>query len=202
MAKAGYVCSLKVTGEPITLLDEAASTSDDQTYTITDALKRVLDPDADITVEDGGVTVTSGYTINRLKGTVTFDTVSAGRVITLSGKYLPVMEVAEASEFSYSLEADNQTKPTFNNMWQKRIQGLLDFSAELTQWYVTNFTVFNDALQDGRILLVEFSIDGEVDIRAWALPASDEVSASVDGVVEESLELEGTQDKEGRTVAI
>lgn len=201
MATAGRKAKVRVSGSPLTLTDQATSTSDDLTFTITAPTKRVLAPEADITVEVDGVAADpANYDLNRLQGKVTFDSAQTGAAVTITGKYLPLSNAAEAYEFSYTLEADNQTAPVFQSDWQRRIQAKIDFTASLSQYYADK--TFIQKLIDGNIVIVEFYINGNLDIKAWSILSSGEPSASADGLVEEAIEFEGTTDKEERAVSI
>jgi hypothetical protein len=200
MAYAGRKCKVRVTGSPLTLTDEATTTSDSLTFQITDENKRILAPDSEITVKDNGVAVTSGYTINRLDGSVKFDATKTGPV-TISGSYLPALDVAEAYEFSYSIEADNLDATRFQDEYVRRKQGQIDFSSELSAWHDVNVDVFTDALLNNKIMVLEFYVNNSLDLRAWVLTASDEIESAADSLVEEGIEFEGTTDKEGRAVA-
>ena len=203
MVYAGHKCKVRVSGSPLTLTDEATSTADDLTFQITDAAKRVLDPTADITVNVDGVAADpSTYKLNRLDGSVTFKTAQTGATVTISGQYLPLSDVAEAHEFSYALEANNEDVSTFQSDYVKKEQTTKDFTAELAAWHDVNVDVFVEAIRGGRIMVLEFYVNGVLDIRAWCLAASDEIESSADGLVEESIEFEGTTDKEERMIHI
>lgn len=47
---------------------------------------RYWDEDETLTIEDGGVPVASGFTVNYLRGSVTFDSAMSGHIITATGK--------------------------------------------------------------------------------------------------------------------
>ncbi len=208
MAYAGHKCKVKISGSALTLTDAATSTTDDITFQITDAARRVLDPKADITVEvdpeaDGTFVVAdpSTYTLNRLNGSVTFDTAQTGANVIISGYYLPLLDVAEAYEFTYSLEGNNEAANRFQSEWQRREQTLKDITAELAAWHDVNVDVFYDALNTGNLMVLEFYVNDVLDLRAWCISASDEIASAADGLIEESLEFEGSTDKEGRVVS-
>jgi len=206
MATPGRKSLVKVAGSPLTMTNEAMTTSDNMTYQISDPAKRVWDPKAPITVEvstDGETwsEVTSGYKLNRLAGMVIFNTAQAPETqVRVSGQYLSVSTLGETYEYTYTIEADNQEATAFGDNWVKRKQGLLDVTAELSKFHV-DLALF-DALDADKTLVVEFYYDSsKTPLRAWMKLASDEVSSAVDGLVEESLEFEGTQDADGRVIA-
>ncbi|WP_018130715.1 hypothetical protein [Effusibacillus pohliae] len=209
MAIAGRKALIKVSGAPVAFVNAPTTPNADSTgFQITDPNMRILDPQAAIQVErstDGGANWTvvpvAEYKLNRLTGTVEFAAAQTGAQVRVSGSYLPLTTAGEAYEFKYTMEADNQDATTFQSDYVKRTQGLKDVSASLSQWYVDR--TFVDKLTDGRPVLLEFYVDAAlgVDLRMWATPSSDEVSASADGLVEEALEFDGTTDADGRMVA-
>ena len=197
---AGKKAKVMQTGSALTFTDEATTTSDNITYTISSATKNIWDRTYTITVKDGGSPTAESYTINRLKGTITFSG-SGTRTITVSGKYLPTTEIANAREVSYTIEADNQDITVFGQSYINRLQGLLDFTGSLSNLYT------DDSLQDTLIAGVPYVLEiynnrsSNYDLRAWVIFASIEQSGSADGVVEESVEFEGTNDDDERCVA-
>jgi len=58
--------------------------------------KNIWSYDSTIVVYDDGVETTEEYRVSRLTGSVTFDSVDAGRVITVSGEYTVPTTVATA----------------------------------------------------------------------------------------------------------
>lgn len=213
MAYNGYKAAIKTSGTPVTLTAAAttkltgAGITVNTQYQITNAAQRILAPFEPVTVLVGGSAVSATlYTLDRLQGKVIFYAArDAGDVITITGKYLPMSMIAEAYEFTYTLEGSNEAKPTFASSWEKRWQASKDFSAELSEWYDTSFNTFKSALDTGNIMVLEFIPDnglGTVDLRAWVLVGSQEVSGSAGGLLEEAIEFNGTTDNEGRTVSV
>jgi len=195
-----------VSGTAVTFTDEATTTSDNKTYQITDTTKRVWDPAATITVEKStdGITwtpVTSGYTLDRLFGKVIFDTAqAAGTLIRVDGKYLPMADVVEAYQFTFTASRANLDRTRFQHTDIERAPGLRDATGSVGIWH-TSTKEFWDDLSQGKQIVIEVQVDNQVTARAWARPSTDETSAAVDGVVEESFEWEGTQDQDGRMVS-
>lgn len=212
MAIAGRKSLVKLAGTPISMASPEPTTElqEGLQYQITDPTKRILAPFGAVTVyvdTDGGgagtptVANPSAYTLNRLTGTVTFNSALAtDATVTIQGEYLAPSTVAESYEYTWTIEADNQDASAFQDSFVKRKQGLLDVSAELSRWYVDE--AFFDLLDQDKTFVVEFYADGSATtLRAWMKIASNEVSSSVDGLVEESLELEGTPDADRRVIS-
>ncbi|WLD92643.1 hypothetical protein [Alkalihalobacillus sp. AL-G] len=206
MATAGYRAQVNVSGSPVAFTNESTTANMTNTiYQINDPQKRVLAREAAITVEESSDGVTwqvvdpTVYTLNRLNGSVEFPNGTTAQV-RLSGEYLPMSKAAEAHEYTYTLEADNQDVPLFGSPNNRRSQGLRDVTGSLTNWYETN-SIFQNAIMNNQTFVIDFYSDtakAEPDLRVWALISSDEASAEVDGMVEEDVEFEGTTDMEGR----
>lgn len=213
MAVAGYKAQVNVSGSPISFTDEPTTPNADYTaYQINDSTKRVWDSQADITVEqstDGGTTWNAvdptTYTLNRLTGTVLFDsTLASGDKVRVSGQSLPMSKAAEAYEYKYKIEAYNQDQHEFGQVYTKKVQGLKDVSGSITRWYQTN-SFFYDALNNGDVVVLEFYSDSSADVpdlKSWAVLSGDKPSVKVDGLVEEEIDFEGTQDRDGKVVAL
>lgn len=204
MAIAGKKALIKVTGSSIAMTDEATSTTDDQTYQIDDTTKRVWCRTCTITVEEDGSPTGENYTINRLTGTITFATVDVGRgTITVTGEYLPLSNAAESYEYSYALEATNLDSTTFGNEFMARTQGLIDITGSISEFREVTSIFLDDLLSGNPIVLEIYSDSSNVpDLKVWALLMTDETSATVDALVEESLDWEGTHDSDSRVVSV
>lgn len=201
MAIPGYKCLVKVSGDPLTLTDEPTTASVDFiTYQITDTSKRVLHPTGAITVKVNAIEVTSGYTLNRLFGKVIFDSALLETdTVTVSGQYLPLSIAAEAYELSYSIQATNADATRFQDTWTKRKQTNLDASGSFQQWYLT--ADMAEALMAGNPIVVEYQVNNQIDLRAWALLTSTEPSAQAKEIQTENIQWEGTADANGRVIS-
>jgi len=71
MALQGYNALVKTQSSAIAFTDEATTTSDNKTYQITNATKRIFDYETELIVKDDASVVT-GYSFNKITGTVTF----------------------------------------------------------------------------------------------------------------------------------
>lgn len=104
--------------------------------------------------------------------------------------------VNDLNEASMSMEGDNQDISTIGAAYIKRIQGLKDASYELSGFYSTltadNQIKIRDAWLNDTALHVQFLPDGTTGFKQEVKVASFEVSGAADGVVEVSIELEGT----------
>lgn len=192
---AGKKALVKVSGDPLVLTDEATTSTDDQNYQITNADKRILPLNATITVEEDGVTTAESYTLNRLSGTVTFNSIDAARgVVTVSGQYLPLSIAAECHEWSFTINGENIDVTRFQDDWNRRKQGLKSGEGSLSRWWDTD-TYFADALIAGDPVVIELYAQDDLNPdRVFAMLNSDEMSAAVDGAVDDSVSFESTDE--------
>lgn len=144
--------------------------------------------------------LSSGYVLNRLAGTITYAG-AATRVLYVTGNYLPLSEIGGAKEISIGLTADNQDTTIFGKTFICREQGLKDISVSLSGFYLTGGNLA--FLTGDKNVLIEFYIDrtSTWHIRLWSRMSSDEISGAVDGVVEESIDLEGDTDLDLNAIA-
>lgn len=108
----------------------------------------------------------------------------------------PFSDVQDLNDASMSLEGDNQDISTFSSDYVKRLQGLKDATYSLSGFYKGDDTNGQVAIRSALIndtgLFVQFLPDGTTGFKQEVKVASFEVSAAADGVVEVSIELEGT----------
>jgi len=184
--RAGYDCAIKISGTETSMTGEATTTADTISYQITNTVKQVLDRDTAPTVLDGGSATAEDYTVNYLNGTITFGGADT-RVITITGKYLPMTTAAYAHTMSDSRVCNLLDVPKFQETHIDRVAGMKSASGTLSQWDVTDET-YKDALEAGNPIVIEIlskSTDGPD--RFWALLDSDELQAAVDGMQDEVI---------------
>jgi hypothetical protein len=192
LAYAGRKALIKVGGNPVSMLDEpTTNTVTNLEYQITNTSKRIIDMNSSITVEVGGVAVSSGYTVNTLTGTVIFDT-AAVRTVTVTGYYIPMSTAAECKEWSNTINGEMVDTTAFQADWNSRIQGLKMAEGSLSRWLTVD-TYFFDALVSGKPVVIElFAQDTLNPDRMWAIINSTEMSAVIDGANEEAVSFEST----------
>jgi len=198
---AGKKAKINIYGDSIAFVDESTSSSDDIIYSIDDSNKNVWSKNGNIVVKDGGVVVSGGYSLDRLSGKVIFDSADS-RVITISGDYLSLGVLGCAYEYDYSIDGDNQESTCFDSEYIGREQGLLDLSVSISKFYDINHFLIDELVSDSDFVIELFS-DGssDFDIRCWCKLSSNNPSASVDGLVEESIDFEGCSDVDGRVIS-
>lgn len=116
------------------------------------------------------------------------------KVGTLTGG--PFNDVLDLNDASMSIEGDNQDVSAFGSDFIKRLQGLKDASYSLSGFYkpddTTGQAIIRSSLINDTPLFVQFLPDGTTGFKQEVKVSSFEVSAGVDGTVEVSIELEGT----------
>lgn len=205
MAYAGNKAMVKVSGAPVAFTDEATTANTARTiYQITDTTKQVWDKTAAITVErstDAGATwttldpVADGYVLNRLNGSVVFvNARQTGTLIRVSGQYLPMSVAAECKEWKGTISADPIDVTPFQSDWVVKVPGLLSGEGSLSRWWNID-TYFADSLLAGKPVVIELYGQDNLDPdKIWAILTSDEMSAAVDGAVEDSVSFESTDE--------
>ena len=188
--KAGHSVVIKISGTATAFTTEATSTSDNQTYQITNTVKRVWDRDTTPTVYDDAVETVESYTVNYLNGTITFASVDAERVITVTGNYLPMTTAAYAHDYSRTKNCTLNDITAFGDSYVQRQAGMKSASGTLSQFNVVD-TTFVDALVAGDPIVIEDEDDtGSEPNRFWALLSSAGVTAAVNGVQDQPVSWE------------
>jgi len=114
---AGYVVSLKKGGTPIVMTAEACSLVSGKTYQITAPAKRIIDTNTAVQVFGNAIAIANANILNIdwLNGTVTFQAAYTPTApITITGKYVPTTEIANAKTFSLSMTAAANDKTTID----------------------------------------------------------------------------------------
>lgn len=203
MAYAGKNAFVTISSTAVTLTAVATTSADGLVYQIasSSAQGEPFDPTAAITVAATSATLSStAYTLNRLNGSVIFAT-TAARTITVSGSYLPTSAVSGAHGYAYTIAASNQDVTTFQASYISRIQGLKDVSGSLEDFHSTP-AMAQILTSSSQPIAITFhaSSTASFDARAWGYLSGDDISASVDGVVDGSVSFEGTADADSRVV--
>jgi hypothetical protein len=180
---AGLETVIKISGAATTMTAEATTTSDNQSYQVSNAIKQVFDRDTPPTVNDDGSPTAEAYTVNYLNGTIAFDSVDAGRgPITVDGKYLPMTVAAYAHSMSDNETCSMLDKTPFGATRIKRKAGLLAKSGTLNQFNVTDSTYVTALLSGNPIVLEDRETSLSEPNRAWALLNSTQLAAAVSGM--------------------
>jgi hypothetical protein len=194
---------VKITGDPVAMTDQATLDIGGlhTTYRIAATTKRRLDPTATVTVEVNGGAAPA-HTVNRLAGEAVFDVaLDPADVVTITGSYLPVADLADAKEFTLTASATNADASTFQSGdYMVRRQTQLDVGISLGR-FANLDEEMTDRLLLGETVVVEVDFDGSGSSAfAWCVIDSDEHSGGAADLIEEGIELVGTPDADGRVI--
>lgn len=192
---AGYVAKILSGGTPTTFTTLAASLVSGKTYKITDTTKNVWDRNTAIAVFDNAVSHTADVaSIDYLNGTITFASgYTVTGPVTISGKYLPMTQVAKANSFTLTQTAatiDNSVFETAqaNGGYKTFEYGLRTVSLSLKGIYAASNGF--EALLASRVeMVIEINPDGNHKsvARGWFKPMSTSQSGNVGALEEQDL---------------
>jgi len=181
MIAEGKNAAVFVTGDPISITDEATTTTDNTTYQITNEAKRVLDAETPMVVKVNGIAGSTGFKVNLALGKVIFDNPrSPADVVTVSGAYLPKSMAVTAHEFSFGKAVDIADVPRFREDYKRKLVMQKYAYGTISQWDVTD-TFFTDALLSATPKYVVFDSgeDGAETKAALVFFEKDEIKAAV-----------------------
>jgi hypothetical protein len=193
----GYKAVLKKSGTATTLTTEATTNVSGKIYQITDAAKRVLDPDTAVVVADADGALDPGEieSIDYLFGKVTLDAAfTPNGSVTISGKYLPMAVIAQ-NRGSFGLEMSGQDLDATtreaaqsNGGWMVHQVGLIDISSTIERFDDIAGT-YEDILLAGDPVLLEFNLaNGALVCRGWFVLTGANADGEVSGQENEALE--------------
>lgn len=202
---AGRNAQVKLSGSGVGTTGEATTDvgGTHLVYQITNAAHQILDPTAAVTVKKNGTAVTSGFTVDRLYGRVTFASALLGTdVVTVDATYLPMAVVAACHDFDYTISGQTIDATTFDSAgWTEREQGLGDVQGTVGRFYQVD-NLFIDALQAGTSVVLELRESSAVaGARIRCLFSKSEVKGAVASLVDETLTFEGSADADGRAAS-
>ena len=174
------------------MADEATSTTDNKTYQITSASKRLLDLNTDITVEDDGISTSESYEISYLDGTVTFDIEDVTRVITITGAYLTPAIVATADSFSISVSGDALEITPFNeDGFRSFEQGLVSGTLNLSRFHASDDLLIDPILSGDTAIIEIYLTDTDI-FRCYGVYTSNGLASPVEALIKESVNFQIT----------
>lgn len=191
MALRGYKALVKAQSSAVAMTNEATTMSGSNTiYTITNTAKRLIDLETPVVVNVGGSPVTSGFVIDRLNGRVIFDS-SATRTVTITGAYVLTTTITEAKGFAFNATRDALDITRFQQAYREFESGLLSGTASLTLNYLTD-SVFYGLLTNGQRKIVEYYPNDDITgpIRFYGLVTSNDITAPVEGIIEEAIQFQ------------
>ena len=193
MALRGYLAKVKAESSALAFTDEATTTSDNLTYIITDANKRVWAYNSTVVVKVDAVAVTTGFTLKPLTGEVVFDTSQVGSTITITGEYVTLTTLAEAKSFSFAGSSDALDQTKFEDTYRSFQAGLRTATAEIGEWYLVA-DIFYPLLVSGDVKVIEYYVDATNVIRFYAFVISNQINAPLEGLIDQAISLQVTTD--------
>ena len=205
MGTQSFDVYLKMSGSAVSMTDEACTENSGTEFQITTASKRLIDPATSITVEvDASPVASSTYTIDYLQGKITFDSSQTGSTVTISGKYLPVYTVGEATGGSLSTSRGEIAYSQINGRDSYVVKaGKQNVELELNKVRLSNVPLdgsggsedaIKDLIKDGTPVIAEVIIDSNSTCRAWGFLTGDEVTFDQDDeVTTSSLTFKGSR---------
>jgi len=196
MATAGKVGAVLVqtSDAPIAFLDEPMTANADRTrYTITDATKRYWNRYADFVVEVDGTPITSGYFIEYAGGVVVFEeALEVGEVVTVSGEYVQVEQLA--GFFNWSLSVNNKTIDVTayeSGEWEEFVLATKNFTVNAEKYWYVDKTFPTLVGQD--VVIVCYTNFGAPKTRfeGWATLGQVDINSPVNEIINERLSLTG-----------
>jgi predicted secreted protein len=119
-----------------------------------------------------------------------------GILVRVSTDDVSYNTVAGLNDASASIDGDNQDITAFTDTYISRLQGLKDVSYSLSGYFdsadTTGQLAIRSSLVGNTTLYIRFLYNGTNGYKQQVKVSSFEVSASVDGISEVSIELEGT----------
>jgi hypothetical protein len=214
MPVAGYNSTVKVTGTPTAMVGEATTDVGGlhTTYQVTNAIKRILDPDAAIVVKKNGVAQASTlYTLTYLFGTVTFlAPLLGGDVVTIDANYLPTLDVLEARTFNVVMHRDLADSTVFKSSPHKTKFALLkDANGSIGTLRALlddldpggGIVTLQALMANGTRKVLELGLGSSGYVwRGWVLFDSQDVSSAFDALVEGTLSWQATLDDNGLSI--
>lgn len=199
MATAGYETVLYIGGTATTMTNEATSevsAGPPQVFRITDATKRALDLATAVVIrDDGAVDVTSDFTIDFLSGTVT-SAAGGYASVTISGKFIPLLAVAEGRSAAVNPEATKLDAGVFGEAFMKSIQGKKVATGEITTLAPLEQDLdagggtrsWQDVFDGSTIVLIDVRTIPTNTTRAWAIVPGLTSKSEQAGLVEGSIQ--------------
>lgn len=172
-------------------VDEAMTNSGDNTvYYITNDVKRYWDKNTAVTVEVDTVAETD-IIIDYVGGRITFNTPLTGtEVVTVSGSYWTVAEVAGFYNWSLDVSADMEDSTTFaDNGWRVFTPTLKGFNVSAEAYWQNGD--FLDRLAEEVIVSLYTNEASDLRYEGYAYITSTSVETGAEGLVEESVEYTG-----------
>lgn len=199
-ALAGYKASAYVsTGVSTAMTNEAMTDVGGlhTTYSITNQAHRYIDPSVPVVVQtspDGSTwtTVTVGYTLQPVIGTVVFAVAVTGGTPScrlLSASWLTVSQAIQAKSIDVTPSQNIMDISTFaTGAWKVKLVGIGEATIKLSQWWVDNF--YLNALGTLMVVTAYSGANANQRLECYAYMKTDGIKLDIANPVEESIDFE------------
>lgn len=170
MAYAGNTCKIYASGTSTAFVDDVAAAVSGQTYQLS-AQDRCFDPSVAVTIkENGSATGDTGVYFDYMFGRVRFTTGYAETgPITVSGSYLPLLEIGTARAWELSVDTDLLDATVFGNTARNRAASMRDLSFSLEALEMgghdhdggAGSVRLHDILTNGAVKVFSFYVSGD-----------------------------------------
>lgn len=198
MATSARQSRVRFQGLPTAFAGAPLELVEGNTYRLTNPAYRLLDPaDGGTSVYDGSgaLVSTDNYLVDWLFGEVTFVEGLDPMVLplTMSGSYLPTVDIGEVREHSLSVSATVHDVTVYGEDAHLRLTGLGDVSGSFVSLLRDDETGglrTLDSLRGSAFVLELAYPDGSL-FRAWVRAESIETAGSTDGLIETTVNFVG-----------
>lgn len=179
----------------VTMTNEATTANVAKTvFTIDAATKRFVDPDTAVVVDypDNATPVTDYADIQYPGGIVTWASTPGNGSVFITGKYITVAQVGECQSWSLDIQNDYVDTTSFGDTAREMTPMMRSATAKIDGMYVDS-TLFAELISTnpriGFDLFLDATAGSEIRYTGFATLASTNISASVEGIVEQPVEL-------------
>jgi len=179
---------------PISFANEETVANDDFTrYMISNTVKRYWDKNSVVMVKVNDSAVSTGFSIEYCGGVVVFETaLDPLDEVTISGSYLIVSQHGGFFNWSAELEMETSDVTTFQSAgWKENLPTIKGFSVSAESYWGDE--EFFSRL--GEKVIIALYVDSGPSKRryeGWGLISSDKIDTSVEDVIDENIEFQGT----------
>ena len=173
--------------------DEATTANVAKTvFTITDEAKRYIDPDTAVVVKYNGSAVTNYASVQKPGGIVTWALTPGNAAVTLSGKYLAVAALGQCRSWTLDIGQSYHDITVFGDTARKQMPAFTESTVSVEGFYADE-TLFEEMtgtdLRVGFDLFVNATAGSELRYTGFGSIASASISAPVDGLIEQPVEI-------------
>ena len=185
---------LQTNDAPVDFIRKATTPNTQRTrYTIIDAACRYIDKNSNVTVYVNNEEVSSGWWVEHLGGVVNFiSPLGPEDEVTVSGKRVIVEQAGGFFNWSAELTSDAADITTFESSgWKETLPTIKGFTASAECYWADERL----SQRPGQEVIVALYLDTSPSKRryeGYAIVSSDSIEDSVDDVINESIEFEGT----------